>query len=161
MRPVTSVLSEVHQGNQSRTAAAALPLEWTVHLAAEAPRQTLMLGVIIAAVAVVSSLILGSAVWGLLAILLLGGATAEFLLPLHYTITSQGVRLRRLGVDREMRWEEIERMEITDRGVFLTPYKAPTRLEAFRGLFVWISAANEVRRELIIATLQKRIGEKV
>jgi len=90
---------------------------------------------------------------GSFAFLCLMGATAEFLFPIHYAITPNGVSLRRLGVDREMRWDEVRRVHVTD--------SSPTRMDAFRGMELRMDPANESLRKRIIESLRARVVDVI
>jgi len=136
-------------------------IEWTVHLAAASPTKIATLLLFVVAVSVLSVFVTGSWMGGSFAFLCLMGATAEFLFPIHYAITPNGVSLRRLGVDREMRWDEVRRVRVTDSRALLSPFSSPTRMDAFRGMELRMDPANESLRKRIIESLRARVVDVI
>ena len=48
----------------------------------------------------------------------------------------QGVTTKNLGVARRLTWRQINRIDVHADGLFMSPFRVPSRLDGFRGLFV-------------------------
>jgi hypothetical protein len=112
-------------------------LGWRVHLAARSPGRTagalLMIGVGALAAGVGSR----SAGAGLLALVLLLSSVSDYLLPLHYRLSESGIEAKGLIYRRRMRWPEVRRVLRERTGVKLSPLPGRSRLEAYRGIYLW------------------------
>ena len=121
-------------------------LAWRVHLARRAPGRA---GV--ALLAVLGALTLIHLAWGapLLVVaagLALLGAVGEYLFPIYYRVTSQGVYARNLWTVRRLTWPRVRRCYRDAQGLKLSPLRFPSRLEAFRGIYLWFEEnETEVR----------------
>ena len=126
-------------------------LEWTVHLARRNPHK--------AAVAVgVATLGAGAAWWGfqssvagILSLILLLASVSDFLFPVRYRLTEEGAEAAGLLFRRRMKWGDIRRVMPDDLGVKLSPLPRHSRLEAYRGTYLWFggngdAVAEEVAR---------------
>ena len=109
-------------------------LEWRVRLADGQPRRV---PGVIAAIALAAGL--AYAVFGHLLPALITGAAllsavSEFLLPITYRLTAEGVS-RRNGLGYSfLAWKDVRRCLASPDGVQLSPLAGPSRLDAFRGI---------------------------
>jgi len=109
-------------------------LAWRVHLLRREPgRLPTLLAVLFLAIVCVW-LMFGQILPVLAAILLLLGATSEFLFPIAYRLTEEGVSADSPAARLTLRWSEARRCLRHPFGVTLTPLAAPSRLDAFRGV---------------------------
>lgn len=114
-------------------------MEWTVHLARRRPRQAAVVVAVIGAAAVAAGLGLRSVLLGLLAAVLLTAAVGEFLFPVHHRLGSSRVESRGLWHRRRMEWPKVRRVVRDELGVKLSPLPRPSRLEAYRGIYLWFA----------------------
>ncbi|UCH33738.1 MAG: hypothetical protein JSV65_14370, partial [Armatimonadota bacterium] len=82
---------------------------------------------------------LAAAVTGLLVF----AAVAEFLLPITYRIDAEGVSFRNFLSLRHLKWADVKRCYRDAHGVKLSPLARPSRLEAYRGIYVWLGEDGE------------------
>lgn len=132
---------------EKRTTAQPL-MEWTVHLARKQPLKAT------ATIAVIASVLAVGWVWvhpfiAFLMALFLLNAVGEFLFPVHYKVTEEGVKLSSFLHDRELRWEQIRRMSIFPDSLFLSPYPKPSRLDNLRGIWLRWDGEKEGFQRLI------------
>jgi len=121
-----------------------------VHLARRRPRQ--------AAAAVALILLAGAAagygfqslLLGLLAAALLTASVADYLFPVRYRLEETGIHVRGLLHRRRMEWRQVRRVVKDDSGVKLSPLSHRSRLEAYRGIYLWF-AGNADQAMAIIA----------
>jgi len=114
---------------------------WTVYLAREEPLKTALALFLIAAIAFAGWVLAGpfpAAAASLVTILSL----CEFLFPVSYEVSQQGARVRSLLKTTNVTWSQVGACYLDDNGVKLSPFNRPSRLEAFRGLYLRF-AGNE------------------
>lgn len=128
-------------------------LTWRVHLARRQPlRAAAAAFFVIASAAAAYGLWLhplAAAVTGFLVL----SAVAEFLLPISYRIGPDGVWCRSFLSLRHLAWPDVKRCYRDARGVKLSPLSRRSRLEAYRGIYLWLgddgeAAVAAVRRYL-------------
>ena len=75
--------------------------------------------------------------------LLVFSATSEYLMPIRYRLTAKGVFVSYGLVRLEMPWSRVRR--ITGEGglLRLSPFPAPSRLDAFRGVVLRFAPGGE------------------
>ena len=131
------------------------PIRWRVHLARRNPRRAaaVILAVVASAAAAYSLWLhpLAAAVVGILIL----SSVAEFLLPIHYCIGPDGVSCRSFWSARHLRWAEVKRCYRDAHGVKLSPLSRPSRLEAYRGIYLWLGDEGEVALAAIRRYLQQ------
>ncbi len=115
---------------------AAQPLmEWTVHMARKQPVKAVATIAIVAFVLAVGWIWVHPFIAFLMALFLLN-AVGEFLFPVRYRVTKEGVEVSSFLRDRKIRWEQVRRLDISSDSLFLSPYPKPSRLDNLRG--VWL-----------------------
>ncbi len=108
-------------------------LEWKVHLARRNRRGV----VLVAAVAFLAGT-LGWATkglaFGLLGFLLVLLAVLDFLLPVRYRLTPEGVEVRQVFPKGFIAWDRVRRCVKAGSDLLLSPFPFPSRLDAYRGV---------------------------
>lgn len=118
--------------------------DWKVHLVKEDAlyRSVLAVSIVVMAVAVVQ--IYGGSLFltiPLTVFLLI--SVADYFLPIRFRITNRGAyRVSTMGV-RFLEWERVKRVYIDDKGIKLSLFQKQTRLEAFRGLFLFFGKERD------------------
>lgn len=112
------------------------PLAWTAHPLRQEPAcKSAALGALIFGFSTLAAVSLGGAVYGLVSLLALAGATASYLLPTRYILDERGAAWRQLTWRRRS-WSTFRRVDRHADGVFLSPFPRPSRLDSFRGVFL-------------------------
>lgn len=121
----------------------ATALTWRVHLLQRHPKRLpgLMIGLGIGLGGV--WLMSASPLMVLLALVLLVGACSDYLFPLRYRITAEGVFAEGLTSRYVLRWPEVKRALPEPAGLILTPLATPSRLDAFRGVLLRYASDGE------------------
>ncbi len=89
--------------------------------------------------------LMGHWLFAIAALWMVFSATADYLLPIRYEADEAGIRQKGWS-PRLMRWERVRRVVWGEQGVLLSPFEKPSRLDAFRGIFLWYGDhADEVR----------------
>ncbi|MGC8864059.1 MAG: hypothetical protein ACP5R5_14980 [Armatimonadota bacterium] len=130
-------------------------LRWTVHLAPEHPLKLVFSLGLIALACVAAQRVIG--LLGACAVgAALGGSLADFLFPVTYEITPKGVVCRMLLKQAEITWPEVRRCYLDDYGIKLSPLERPSRLEAFRGVYLRFAGNKEQVIEAVRAMRRGR-----
>ena len=110
------------------------PMEWAVELPVPAAKRAAVLGFAILA---------GLIGWRLLGIpgLILGvavvlGSTLEIWMAHRYILTSDKAESRIGPFVTSIEWPSVKRVIEGEEGVILSPFDKPTRLDAFRGVYL-------------------------
>jgi hypothetical protein len=117
-------------------------LEWRVYLARRQPGRAVIVVVAILATAAICQLAFHRPLFALAAGVLVALSTAEFLLPIHYRITDAGIQMRNGLSLRRMAWSQVRGCYRDAWGVKVSPLARRSRLEAFRGIYLWFGDDN-------------------
>ncbi|HUU55468.1 MAG TPA: hypothetical protein VMY87_11170 [Armatimonadota bacterium] len=112
-------------------------LEWTTHLARRRPIQAAAAVAVIAAASLAAGFGFQSVLLGLLAAALLIASVSDYLFPLTFTLTNEAAEARGPLHRRRLVWSRVRRVARDDLGVKLSPLLQPSRLDAFRGIYLW------------------------
>jgi hypothetical protein len=115
-------------------------LKWTVHLARRRPRQAAIAILVVAAASVAAAYGFQSALLGVLCSLLLVASVSDYLFPVRYTLGAEVIEARGLLHRRRMTWRQVRRVVPNHLGVKLSPLRRPSRLEAYRGIYLWFAS---------------------
>lgn len=141
--------------------AAPPPVTWRVHpLRDESPLRSAALLGLIAGFSALAAVSLGDALFGLLSLLVLSGATVRYLLPTDYRVDADGIAVRQL-VWRRRPWSAMRRVERHRDGIFLSPFVQPSRLDSFRGLFVPFAAGLDAAAVTDLAQAQVQAQSRI
>ncbi len=110
-------------------------------LADDFPRSILFIAAFLAASAAVGT-VFGGAGYALLAAALLAVSLGRYCIATVYTLDGRGITVRFLGQSRTVGWDRVKRVCEGPRGVFLSPFERPSRLDPFRGVFLRFSNGN-------------------
>lgn len=127
-------------------------IAWSVRLGDQAPHRVLA----IVSIATVG-LLAGVMIWkswplGLLGFAMILGSTAEYWLGVGYRIGPEGV-MRKVGPSvTSMNWSQVKRVVPEGDGWRFSPFAAPSKLDAFRGVLLRPRIEDRVR---IAAEIQR------
>lgn len=110
-------------------------MEWTLHLARRQPTKAAVTVAVIALTFAVGWLWVHPLI-SLLMVLFLLNSVGEFLFPVRFRLTRDGVEVSSLLNSRKLRWEQVRRFTVYHDGVFLSPYPKPNRLDSLRGIWL-------------------------
>ncbi len=94
-----------------------------------------------------------SAVFGLIAGLVMFASLAKFFLPTTYTFNKEGVTIKTMTQSLTRPWSMFRSFYTDKNGVLLSPFIGPSRLENFRGLYMTFSA----NREAVLQIISERV----
>lgn len=131
---------------------------WQVHLAKVQPERLPVVLLALLGAPLLGAWLMGHWIFGLVALWMLWSATADYLLPIRYEADANGVRQRGWS-PRVMRWERVRRVVWGENGVLLSPFAQPSRLNAYRGVFLWYGDQREVVESLVRTRCAHALGE--
>jgi hypothetical protein len=127
---------------------------WTAHPARRRPRDLALVVAVLALTMAVVLMSFESLLLALLAGAVILAAVAPFLLPTRYTVTDEGIEAAR-GLRRTTRrFADLRRVDVGGDSALLSPFRAPRRLDRYRGLVVFLDGAD---RERVVALLRERV----
>ena len=87
--------------------------------------------------------------YGLLALVILGGALMSYFLPTDYNFYVGGLESVFLGVHRRFTWDQFRSFYPDRHGVLLSPFPRPSRLENFRGIYLRFDDCRQQILEIV------------
>jgi hypothetical protein len=112
-------------------------LQWSVHPLAQEPRlKSTALCLALMAVPVAAALSFGGLLYGVISLVVLVAAMSRYLFPTHYRLDAAGMESDHLWWKKNRRWTDFGRARIRPDGLFLSPFRRPSRLDSFRGEFL-------------------------
>lgn len=123
------------------------PLSWTVNPRERDPKKVTVVVVVALITAVVVFLVSKSLLLGILAVVAIMGATAEFWIGSKYSLTDQDATAKIGWNWQGMKWQEVKSVAIFDESLKLSPFDTESRLESIRG--ITLTFPPELRAEII------------
>jgi len=140
-----------HSLDKSSPKADDVVLSWTLHLAREHPAKQILVVASLLTAATAGYYLLG--VLGIVAsLVVISSSIAEFLFPVSYRISTSGAECRSALRRERIEWSSVKACYLDESGVKLSPLGYPTRLEAFRGVYLRFADDNA---ETVIAAVRK------
>lgn len=133
-----------------------MAVNWTVVPAKNRRKLALFLGILVG-VSLLSGWLFGP-FWGLFAFVLLALSNLAFYTPTRYRLDESGITVYRPFYTLHRPWDWVARVEVDKNGVFLSPFAHPSRLDAFRG--VYLLTHGQVEVEKVLAFIRERKGWK-
>ncbi len=99
----------------------------------------------------------GGLFWGLFSLLLLLVSTANFYTPTRYTLKEDHLEIKRPLYTQKKEYRTFRRVVVDKKGVFLSPFPKPSRLDAFRGVYLLFDGADNPDK--IVDFLRKKVEE--
>jgi len=114
-------------------------MTYTIHLARRRPTQAAAAVAVITAATLAAGFGFQSLLLGFLAGALLIASVSDYLFPLTFTLTDEAAEARGPLHRRRLAWARVRRVSRDDLGVKLSPLPHPSRLDAFRGIYLWFA----------------------
>jgi len=128
---------------------------WRVFPAKANPKKTVFVSMAIILLSLASGWYAGVPL-GVLAVLLLSGSLWPFFMITTYRFTSEGIEQKRWPTTQKKSWDYFRRYEVDPRGILLSPFKTPSRLDPFRGMY--LLTTND--REQLLSIIESKVGVK-
>lgn len=119
-------------------------LEWTCHPAKQNRTRTILVTAFIAAVVLAVYFWTYSALFTILAVLILTGSLAAYYFPTRYTLTDEEIIIKTTTQRLVKKWAQYRSYYPDKNGVLLSPFVRPSRLENFRGVYIRFSGNKDL-----------------
>jgi hypothetical protein len=130
-------------------------LEWRVHPVRENPLASVLVGLLLLVIWAGTYLVFHEVIWVILAVIFLGGSLLPFFTVTEYRMDDRGITIRRPLTTVFREWDRVRSYYPDRKGVLLSPFAAPSRLENFRGVFIRFGPD----RQAVIQYLKKHVGQ--
>lgn len=133
-------------------------LTWSVRLWQKEPRKLMIVAAVAFIAAALGLWLIRSPLGGVLGFALIGGATADFWMPVHFSLDGTKAT-RRCGLSfTSIEWSEVKRADVMEHGVKLSPLPSgESRMEPFRGVFLIF----QNNAEQVLAAIRSQGGKDV
>jgi hypothetical protein len=128
-------------------------LEWSVFPFMEKPRRSVIVVLIVAAVAVLVYLAFKDIFLVILSVAILFASLHAYFTRTRYRLDDTGVAVKTLSVRTVKPWKHFKRYHADDRGITLSPFAEPSRLEPFRSVRLLYGS----NKDEVVAFVSKRI----
>lgn len=118
-------------------------LKWSIHLLRENPEKLLIIVPIMLISILISYVLFRNIISPIVTLLLFTAALSDYLFPVHYEITPSGAASRTIVGERKIEWSQVKKCYLDEYGVKLSPLSIPTRLEAYRGVYLRFARNRE------------------
>jgi hypothetical protein len=129
-------------------------LEWSVFPFLEDRMRSAVVVAVVAAVGILVHLAFGDAFLTVLALAILVVSLHTFFTKTTYRLEEKGVTVKTLGVKTFKTWSAFKRYSPDGKGVTLSPFAQPSRLDPFRSVRLLFGG----NRDEVVAFISKRIG---
>jgi hypothetical protein len=130
-------------------------LEWSVFPFLEDTRRSAIVVAIIAAAAILVYLAFKDVFLTLLSVAILVVSLHTFFTRTTYRLGEEGVSVTTVGVKTSKSWAAFKRYTVDGKGVTLSPFAQPSRLDPFRSVRLLFGG----NRDEVVAFISKRVGE--
>ncbi len=81
-------------------------------------------------------------------------STMRYYFPTQYRLDAEGVRAGFLGTSKLRPWSDFKNVYVHETAVFLAPFGKPSRLDAFRGMWIVLGA----NKDEAVAYVKERVA---
>ncbi len=127
---------------------------WSVFPAKESIAKTIAVAGVILGFAVLVHFTTGELFLSILSIVILTSSLYSFFTRTHYRLSEEGVEIKSAVRHIRMRWVDFKRFYVDKRGITLSPFDKPSRLEPFRSVRLLFGG----NREDVVEFVSKNIG---
>lgn len=133
-----------------------IKLEWTVHPLKANWKVSIGLIAFLIAINTAVYFSFDSLTFLFLSIVFLFGSLSSFFLPTTYILNNEGITVKSVFRKSTRNWSYFKSYYSERKGVFLSPFPQPSRLENFRGLFIRF---NNNKAE-VVEFIKQRLNSK-
>lgn len=138
-----------NQETTPTTVAEPVLLSWSTHPAKARPVVTMLVVIFLLILAGVVYLLTFSAIFTVIAALVLYGSLTQYFTKTTFEFTDTKVRVKYVVNKIEKEWKQYRSYYPDKNGVLLSPFTSPSRLENFRGLYLRFAGNKEQVMEIV------------
>ena len=133
---------------------AEVPLEWSVRPYEESLPRTAIVIAVIVAVGVLAYLMFKAVFWGVFSVGILFASLHTYFTRTTYRLDDESVTIRSSMGTQVKKWSTFKRFYADKKGVTLSPFPKPSRLDPFRSTRLLYGS----NRDEVVAYISKRIN---
>ncbi len=130
-------------------------LEWISHPATANSKRTAWVIAFLLIVFLAVYLTTKSELLTIVAVFIMVGSLSSFFMPTKYRMDSKGIYIKTPGGKRNYNWGRFRSFYPDKNGVLLSPFKKPSRLENFRGVYIRFTD----NRDEVVRFIEKMISK--
>ena len=135
-------------------------LEWKCHPATRKPWVTLGVTVFVLVISMLVFAATDSKAFSFLALLVMFASLAKFYFPTKYRMTDEKITIKTTTQTLHKEWTIYRSFYPDKKGVLLSPFARPTRMENFRGLYImFANNRDEVIDFVKVHIVSNPVGE--
>ena len=133
-------------------------MKWTVVLSKESPIwKTVLLWFSIISLSALAGVAFGR-LYGFWAAILLPLSVAKYFVTMMFELDETGVKTQAGFIKKQRPWSYYARYRVDKTGVFLSPFSGPSRLDSFRGDYLYLS--KDVDRERVLGFIKSHLEHR-
>lgn len=137
------------------------PHEWVAWPAAERRGRTVVLLMIITALAALAWAIGGDWLWGVTAVALLGFGLNRWFFPTTFSVGTESLEIGYPLVRRTLHWPDVRRFAMNDDGGWISTRSGASRLDARHGLDLYWGKAARANSDAVLLAVQATLDAGV
>ena len=103
----------------------------------------------------------GSLIFSAISLLVLVGSLSSFFFPTEYQLDPDSISVKGLFSRKIVSWDRFRSYYPDGKGVFLSPFSGPSRLESFRGLYLRFGGGlSKTDRRHVIEFVRSKLGDR-
>ena len=133
-------------------------LKWTVVLSKESPPwKTVLLWFSIISSSALAGVAFGR-FYGFLSAILLPLSVSKYFVTMTFELDEAGIKTQTVFFKKQRPWSYYARYRADRTGVFLSPFSDPSRLDSFRGDYLYLS--KDVDRESVLVFIKAHLEHR-
>lgn len=118
-------------------------LRWSIHPVKRSTKISILVILFLLVVWFLVYLTTFSLLLTILSLVIMLGSLSPFFLPTYYELDNKKIKVKFFFNTKEKQWSMFRSFYVDKKGVLLSPFEKPSRLENFRGLYVRFNQNKE------------------
>jgi len=118
-------------------------LRWSIHPVKRSTKISILVILFLFVVWFLVYLTTFSLLLTILSLVIMLGSLSPFFLPTYYELDNKKIKVKFFFNTKEKQWSMFRSFYVDKKGVLLSPFEKPSRLENFRGLYVRFNQNKE------------------
>lgn len=130
-------------------------MQWTCHPVKRKPLVSALVTLFIAAIGVLIYLMTESHMFTMLGMIIMLASLAKFYFPTSFKLSDRGVTVKTTTQSLFKEWKIYRSCYPDKKGILLSPFVEPSRLENFRGLYIMFEGNADVVTSFVRERIQR------
>lgn len=130
-------------------------LEWTCHPVKRKPLVSVLVSLFVVIIGVAIFMTTESHLFTVLGMVIILASLAKFYFPTRFKLSDRGVTVKTTTQTLFKEWKIYRSCYPDKKGILLSPFAEPSRLENFRGLYVMFEGNGEIVTEFVRERIER------